>query len=83
MIEAEEVQQRGVVIVVMHFIHHSPVAEFVGLAVDMAALEAAAHPSSEKYLYFVSKMDGSGKSKFSHDLNEHNAAVREFILKKK
>ena len=48
-----------------------------------AALEAAAHPSSEKYLYFVSKMDGSGKSKFSHDLNEHNAAVREFILKKK
>ena len=48
-----------------------------------AALEAAAHPSNEKYLYFVSKMDGTGKSKFSHDLNEHNAAVREYILKKK
>ena len=48
-----------------------------------AALEAAAHPSNEKYLYFVSKMDGTGKSQFSHDLNEHNAAVREYILKKK
>ena len=48
-----------------------------------AALEAAAHPSSEKYLYFVSRMDGSGKSQFSHNLDEHNAAVREFILKRK
>ncbi|MDO4640310.1 MAG: endolytic transglycosylase MltG [Neisseria sp.] len=47
-----------------------------------AALEAAAHPGNEKYLYFVSKMDGSGKSKFSHDLNEHNAAVKQYILKK-
>lgn len=47
-----------------------------------AALEAAAHPSSEKYLYFVSKMDGTGKSKFSHTLDEHNAAVRKYILKK-
>ena len=48
-----------------------------------AALEAAAHPSSEKYLYFVSRMDGSGKSQFSHNLDEHNAAVREFILKQR
>lgn len=47
-----------------------------------AALEAAAHPSSEQYLYFVSKMDGSGESHFSHTLEEHNAAVRKYILKK-
>ena len=47
-----------------------------------AALEAAAHPSAEKYLYFVSKMDGTGLSQFSHTLNEHNAAVRKYILKK-
>ncbi|QEY26486.1 endolytic transglycosylase MltG [Neisseria zalophi] len=47
-----------------------------------AALEAAAHPSAEKYLYFVSKMDGTGLSQFSHTLEEHNAAVRKYILKK-
>lgn len=47
-----------------------------------AALEAAAHPSGEKYLYFVSKMDGTGLSQFSHNLSEHNAAVRKYILKK-
>ena len=47
-----------------------------------AALDAAAHPSNEKYLYFVSKMDGTGLSQFSHNLEEHNAAVRKYILKK-
>ena len=47
-----------------------------------AALEAAGHPSDEKYLYFVSKMDGTGLSEFSHNLSEHNAAVRKYILKK-
>ena len=47
-----------------------------------AALEAAAHPSSAQYLYFVSKNDGSGQSQFSHNLDEHNAAVRQYILKK-
>ncbi|MBP6116571.1 MAG: endolytic transglycosylase MltG [Neisseriaceae bacterium] len=46
------------------------------------ALEAAAHPSSEKFLYFVSMMDGSGLSYFSHDLPEHNQAVRKYILKR-
>ena len=48
-----------------------------------AALEAAAHPSSEKYLYFVSRMDDTGLSQFSHTLDEHNAAVRRYILKRK
>ncbi|OSI12441.1 endolytic transglycosylase MltG [Neisseria canis] len=47
-----------------------------------ASLEAAAHPSNANYLYFVSKMDGTGKSKFSHSLSEHNDAVRQYILKK-
>lgn len=47
-----------------------------------AALEAAAQPSQAQYLYFVSRMDGSGKSQFSHTLDEHNAAVRKYILKK-
>lgn len=47
-----------------------------------AALEAAAHPSSAKYLYFVSKMDNTGLSQFSHTLEEHNAAVRKYILKR-
>ena len=47
-----------------------------------AALEAAAHPSDAQYLYFVSKMDGTGLSQFSHTLSEHNAAVRKYILKK-
>lgn len=48
-----------------------------------AALEAAAHPSSEAYLYFVSRLDNTGLSQFSHNLDEHNAAVRQFILKRK
>lgn len=48
-----------------------------------ASLEAAAHPSPEKYLYFVSRMDGSGRSQFSHNLDEHNAAVREYILRRR
>ena len=47
-----------------------------------AALEAAAHPSHAKYLYFVSKMDDTGESQFSHTLEEHNAAVRKYILKR-
>lgn len=48
-----------------------------------AALEAAANPSDSRYLFFVSRMDGTGKSQFSHTLDEHNAAVRQYILKKK
>lgn len=47
-----------------------------------ASLEAAAHPSSEKYLYFVSKMDATGESYFSHDLKEHNEAVNKYIRKR-
>ncbi|WP_338809005.1 endolytic transglycosylase MltG [Neisseria leonii] len=47
-----------------------------------AALEAAAHPANADYLYFVSRMDSTGKSQFSRTLDEHNAAVRRYILKR-
>ncbi|MDK4679753.1 endolytic transglycosylase MltG [Kingella negevensis] len=48
-----------------------------------AALEAAASPAKSDYLYFVSRMDNTGKSQFSRTLDEHNQAVRQYILKKK
>ena len=47
-----------------------------------AALQAAAHPSNADYLYFVSRMDNTGKSEFSRTLEEHNANVRRYILKR-
>ncbi|SSY80991.1 endolytic transglycosylase MltG [Alysiella crassa] len=47
-----------------------------------AALEAAAHPHESKYLYFVAKLDGTNRSYFSTSLEEHNNAVRKYILKK-
>jgi UPF0755 protein len=45
-----------------------------------AALEAAANPANSTALYFVAKGDGS--SYFSATLDEHNQAVRKYILKK-
>lgn len=51
-------------------------------APSQASLEAAAHPAQVPYLYFVSKNNGSGESHFSSDLDEHNRAVRQYILKK-
>ena len=48
-----------------------------------AALQAAANPADSDYLYFVSRMDDTGRSQFSRTLDEHNAAVRKYILKKK
>lgn len=48
-----------------------------------AALQAAAHPSSDEYLYFVSRMDGTGLSQFSHTLDEHNKAINDYIRKRK
>lgn len=47
-----------------------------------AALLAAVQPASTRALYFVAKGDGSGQSQFSNDLDAHNRAVREHILKR-
>ncbi len=47
-IDAHQVQQRGVEVMHMHGIAHDVVAKLVGLAVDEPALEAAAgHPDGE------------------------------------
>jgi UPF0755 protein len=45
-----------------------------------AALLAAAHPAASDVLYFVAS--GEGGSYFSQTLEQHNGAVRKFILKK-
>ncbi|MBC7203420.1 MAG: endolytic transglycosylase MltG [Pusillimonas sp.] len=43
-----------------------------------AALESALNPESHKYLYFVSR--GDGTSEFSENLRAHNRAVAKYIL---
>ncbi|HZR01921.1 MAG TPA: endolytic transglycosylase MltG [Burkholderiales bacterium] len=43
-----------------------------------AALQAALRPADSPALYFVSK--GDGTSKFSHTLEDHNRAVRQYQL---
>lgn len=45
-----------------------------------ASLLAALHPEAHKYLYFVSR--GDGTSEFSTDLASHNRAVAKYILGK-
>ena len=49
-------------------------------APTQASIEAAVNPADTKFLYFVSKGDGS--SHFSQSLAEHNRAVRQYILKR-
>jgi UPF0755 protein len=44
-----------------------------------AALEAAINPAQSKFMYFVSR--GNGTSEFSETLAQHNAAVAKFQLK--
>ena len=43
-----------------------------------AALEAALHPATTEYLYFVAKGDGSGTHEFSRSLAAHLRAVRRY-----
>ncbi len=45
------------------------------------SIDAALHPDQTKYLYFVSR--GDGTHYFSNSLTEHNRAVRKYILGKK
>lgn len=45
----------------------------------LGAIRASLHPAEEPYLYFVSR--GDGTHQFSETLEEHNAAVRQFILR--
>jgi UPF0755 protein len=47
----------------------------------VAALAAAAHPDKGNALYFVAR--GNGEHYFSATLEEHNAAVRKFQLKRR
>tara|TARA_R110002126_G_scaffold285314_4_gene435593 strand:- start:1122 stop:2138 length:1017 start_codon:yes stop_codon:yes gene_type:complete len=46
--------------------------------VGASALQAAAQPDNSDYFYFVSRGDGSHQ--FSETLEQHNAAVRTYIL---
>lgn len=50
-------------------------------AVGRASLLAALQPEQHKYLYFVSR--GNGTSEFSLNLNEHQNNVNQYILRKK
>jgi UPF0755 protein len=45
-----------------------------------AALDAAFNPAQTDALYFVAK--GDGTSVFSNNLDDHNKAVEQYILKK-
>ncbi|MDR2711018.1 MAG: endolytic transglycosylase MltG [Burkholderiales bacterium] len=50
-------------------------------SVSQASLDAVLQPPNTKYLYFVSRRDGSGSSEFSETLDEHNRAVTRYLLK--
>ena len=43
------------------------------------ALEAAAQPADGDAVFFVARGDGSGRHVFSKNLDEHNAAVRQYL----
>lgn len=47
-------------------------------SISTAALRAALHPENHKFMYFVSR--GDGTSEFSRTLAEHNRAVAKYIL---
>lgn len=44
----------------------------------LKSLEAALHPASSDFLFFVAKADGSGGHIFSSDVDAHNRAVAEY-----
>lgn len=50
--------------------------------VGREAIHAVMHPQSTTALYFVARHDGSGTHQFSETIDEHNAAVRKYQLKR-
>ncbi len=48
----------------------------------MASIMAAVQPLATNSMYFVARGDGTGSSQFSATLEEHNAAVRRYILRR-
>jgi len=50
--------------------------------VGREAIRAVMQPEETKALYFVARHDGSGTHKFSETIEEHNAAVRKYQLKR-
>lgn len=50
--------------------------------VGREAIHAVMHPEETKALYFVARHDGSGTHQFSENIEQHNAAVRKYQLKR-
>lgn len=50
--------------------------------VGREAIRAVMQPEETKALYFVARHDGSGTHKFSETIEQHNAAVRKYQLKR-
>lgn len=50
--------------------------------VGREAINAVMHPDETASLYFVARHDGSGTHQFSETLEQHNAAVRKYQLKR-
>jgi len=50
--------------------------------VGREAIRAVMQPDETTALYFVARHDGSGTHKFSETIEEHNAAVRKYQLKR-
>lgn len=49
----------------------------------LAAIDAVLHPAGGNSLYFVAMGDGSGRHEFSNSLDEHNQAVRRYLIRRK
>jgi len=50
--------------------------------VGREAIHAVMHPEATTALYFVARHDGSGTHQFSDNVEQHNAAVRKYQLKR-
>jgi UPF0755 protein len=49
----------------------------------LAAIDAVLHPAGGNALYVVAVGDGSGRHEFSNSLDEHNRAVRRYLIRRK